>query len=448
MMGATPPDQNALFYDFCLDQHVPENHLLRKLDRFLDFIDLRTHLEPYYSQTGRPSIDPELMVRMLLIGYCYGIRSERRLCEEVSLNLAYRWFCKLGLEKAIPNHSTFSKNRHGRFRDSEVIRLLFNTVFARCIDEGLVEAEGFAIDASYIRADAARQNFVHSPVDWTLENTERSAVAEYLQLLDEHSELNRGQNSVSKSNSMCQWSGAKGSANFFYSTNYMIDVSKNIIVDVEATPSTIALEVRATKTMLDRIADTHKLKPRKLMADTAYGAAFNLGYLVDEVGVEPHIPVRSQLRDREGIFSVSDFDWNSEADEYTCPGQKRLKSRQRLLHTGQSTVTKADTIIYRSRQADCRDCPLKEQCCPNTSFRKITRSIHEAARDVARHITASDEYENISRNERKKVEVLFAHIKTHLNFNRLRLRGLKSANDEFLMVDTVQNLKKMAQLCV
>ena len=210
MMGATPPDQNALFYDFCLDQHVPENHLLRKLDRFLDFIDLRTHLEPYYSQTGRPSIDPELMVRMLLIGYCYGIRSERRLCEEVSLNLAYRWFCKLGLEKAIPNHSTFSKNRHGRFRDSEVIRLLFNTVFARCIDEGLVEAEGFAIDASYIRADAARQNFVHSPVDWTLENTERSAVAEYLQLLDGHSELNRGQNSVSKSNSMCQWSGAKG----------------------------------------------------------------------------------------------------------------------------------------------------------------------------------------------------------------------------------------------
>lgn len=326
--------------------------------------------------------------------------------------------------------------------------MLFNTVVARCIDEGLVEAEGFAIDASYIRADAARQNFVHSPVDRTLENTERSAVAEYLQLLDEHSELNRGQNSVSKSDSMCQWSGAKGSANFFYSTNYMIDVSKNIIVDVEATPSTIALEVRATKTMLDRIADTHKLKPRKLIADTAYGAAFNLGYLVDEVGVEPHIPVSSQLRDREGIFSVSDFDWNSEADEYTCPGQKRLKSRQRLLHTGQSTVTKADTIIYRSRKADCRDCPLKEQCCPNTSFRKITRSIHEAARDVARHITASDEYENISRNERKKVEVLFAHIKTHLNFNRLRLRVLKSANDELLMVDTVQNLKKMAQLCV
>ena len=184
------------------------------------------------------------------------------------------------------------------------------------------------------------------------------------------------------------------------------------------------------------------------MADTAYGASFNLGYLVDEVGVEPHIPVRSQLRDREGIFSVSDFDWNSEADEYTCPDQKKFKSRQRFSQTGQSAVTKADTIIYRSRQADCRGCSLKEQCCPNTSFRKIARSIHEAARDVARGITASDEYENISRNQRKKVEVLFAHMKTHLNFNRLRLRGLKCANDEFLMVATVQNLKKMAKLCV
>lgn len=118
MMGQQPPQQNALFYDFCLERHIPSNHLLRHIDSFLDFSEIRKHLESFYSHTGRPSIDPELMIRMLLIGYCYGIQSERRLCEEINFNLAYRWFCGLGLEEQLPDHSTFSKNRHGRFRES------------------------------------------------------------------------------------------------------------------------------------------------------------------------------------------------------------------------------------------------------------------------------------------------------------------------------------------
>src|SRR6202049_2062952 len=147
--------QEALFYEFSLEQHVPADHLLRSIDRFVDLSGIRTHLEPYYSEVGRPSIDPELMIRMLLAGYCYGIRSERRLCEEVHLNLAYRWFCRLGLDGDVPDHSTFSKNRHGRFRESDLLRRLFETVLHRCIDEGLVGGEGFAIDASLIQADAS-----------------------------------------------------------------------------------------------------------------------------------------------------------------------------------------------------------------------------------------------------------------------------------------------------
>src|SRR5207253_9784927 len=127
---------------------------LRSIDLFVDLSDVRSHLSPFYSCTGRPSIDPELLVRMLLVGYCYSIRAERRLCEEVHLNLAYRWFCRLGLDGEVPDHSTFSKNRHGRFRDSDLLRRLFETVLQRCIAEGLVGGEGFAVDASMIEADA------------------------------------------------------------------------------------------------------------------------------------------------------------------------------------------------------------------------------------------------------------------------------------------------------
>src|SRR5829696_6654443 len=159
MMGERRVDQGKLFYEFSLERHVPEGHLLRAVDRFVDLEGVRAHLAPFYSPIGRPSIDPELMIRMLLVGYCLGIRSERRLCEEVHLNLAYRWFCGLGLEGAVPDHSTFSKNRHGRFRDSDLLRRLFETTVKRCIDEGLVGGDGFAVDASLIRAEANRQRF-------------------------------------------------------------------------------------------------------------------------------------------------------------------------------------------------------------------------------------------------------------------------------------------------
>ena len=168
MMGQLAADQNALFYDFNLEQRIPDNHLLRKIDQFLDIDQIRLHLHSFYSHTGRPSVDPELMIRMLLIGYCYGIRSERRLCEEIDFNLAYRWFCRLGLEDEIPNHSTFSKNRHGRYRDSDIFRFVFETVVQRCIEESLVKAEGFAIDGSLLQADVSRQNAVrkNKVINW------------------------------------------------------------------------------------------------------------------------------------------------------------------------------------------------------------------------------------------------------------------------------------------
>jgi transposase len=178
--------QDQLFYAFNLKDHVPHDHLLRSVDRFLDLGELRQHLAAFYSHTGRLSIDPELMIRMLVIGYCLGIRSERRLCEEVHLNLAYRWFCRLGLEDRVPDHSTFSKNRHGRFRQSDALRFVFETVLRRCMTEGLVQGEGFAVDASIIKADANRaRNVPASDVAQWRQGTQcNRAVREYLDALD------------------------------------------------------------------------------------------------------------------------------------------------------------------------------------------------------------------------------------------------------------------------
>ena len=187
MMGEQRDNQQRLFYSFNLDEHVPADHLLRGINEFLDLSDLRSYLAPFYSHTGRPSIDPELMIRMLIVGYCFGIRSERRLCEEVHLNLAYRWFCRLGLEDAVPEHSTFSKNRHGRFRESDAFRHVFETVLQRCMSEGLVGAEGFAIDASVVKADAARASgMAGAAIDKVAYGPAQAsrAVREYLEGID------------------------------------------------------------------------------------------------------------------------------------------------------------------------------------------------------------------------------------------------------------------------
>src|SRR5678815_1064237 len=212
MMGQQGGGQDRLFYCFNLDEHVPQDHLLRGIDQFLDLSNLRRHLAGHYSNTGRPSIDPELMIRMLVIGYCFGIRSERRLCEEVHLNLAYRWFCRLGLDGDVPDHSTFSKNRHGRFRDSDLLRRLFETVLRRCLDEGLVGGENFAVDASLIKADANRQKGIEGDKGLPPQAAGR-AIDEYLAVLDDAAFGAATQvipKFISPADPAARWTGAHG----------------------------------------------------------------------------------------------------------------------------------------------------------------------------------------------------------------------------------------------
>jgi transposase len=446
MMGRKRGGQKPLFYAFNLDDHVPVDHLLRGIDRCLDLGELRRHLAPFYSHTGRPSVDPELMVRMLIVGYSFGIRSERRLCEEVHLNLGYRWFCRLGLEEAVPDHSTFSKNRHGRFRESEAFRQVFETVVERCMKEGLVGGEGFAIDASVIKADANRSRSAarEATEDWRDPRRATRAVREYLAALDVQAQPVTAPASISPTDPGARWTAVDGPAFYAYSTNYLVDVQAGIIVDVEATPALRTDEVNSARTMLERVEERFDLKPTRLIGDMAYGAAPMLGWLVEEKKIAPHIPVLDRTQRDDETLSSSGFQWDGQADEYRCPQGKLLKKQRRTFKNLRTHITKAGTIIYRASQADCASCPLKARCCPNTPMRKIARSVHESAREVARDIAKTDAYKQ-SRKDRKKVEMLFAHLKRILKLDRLRLRGPSGASDEFLLAAIAQNLRRMAK---
>ncbi len=447
MMGERRVVQEQLFYGFSLERHVPADHLLRKIDRFVDLSDVRAHLEPFYSETGRPSIDPDLMMRMLIVGYCFGVRSERRLCEEVHLNLAYRWFCRLGLDGDVPDHSTFSKNRHGRFRESDLFRKLFETVVARCMKERLVGGEAFAVDASMIVADAHRRRGVAKVGD--LDPTSSRAVAEYLSVLDDAAfgaATPVEPKAISPVDPAARYTAAaEGPAVFAYSDNYLIDVKHAVIMDVEATTAIRQAEVRAAKGMLDRTVETFGVMPSRLIGDAGYGSAEMLGWLVEERGIEPHVKVFDKSERTDGTFSRSAFAYDPQADFYVCPAGKQLHKRRRVFSALRSDAAKDGAIRYRASKFDCEACALKPQCCPKEPARKVVRSIHEAARDKARAIAQTPAYV-VSRRERKKVEMLFAHLKRILRMERLRLRGPNGAKDEFLLAATVQNLRKLAKI--
>ena len=441
MMGPAVGQQDRLFYEFNLEDVIPANHLLRRIDAVLDLSWLRAELAPLYSHTGCPSIDPELMIRMLLVGYCYSIRSERRLCQEVELNLAYRWFCRLGLEDQVPNHSTFSVNRHGRFRDGDVFRHVFDRIVRQCMDKGLVKGEGFAVDASVIEADASRfQRVKGSEVDWSEEQLARRAIKDYVEALEgENAPINpeRKPKSMSPTDPAAAWTiRGRNKIMFGYSLNYLIDMENAVILDVEATPTRISKEVIATETMIERTEDKFGLKPDYIAGDVAYGTGKMLGWLRGKQ-IKPHIPVWDKGKRDDGTLSRDDFTFDKDGDVYVCPKGKLLKT------TG--TVHDGKTLLYRSSKHDCDPCPLKPNCCPNTPSRKIPRDINEDARDYTRSLMGSEAYIQSGLN-RKKIERLFGEAKRNLAMTRLRLRGLSGAKDEFLLTATVQNLKRLAKL--
>jgi transposase len=443
MMGRLEQHQGQFFYSFCLDEVVPADHRVREIAGVLDLSWVYAELDPYYSPLGRPSIDPVLMLRMLIVGYVFAIRSERSLCREVQVNMAYRWFCGLSIEDQIPDHSAFSRARNERFRGSDIFRRVFERVVEACIAAGLVGGEGFAVDASLIAADANKQRSIPGS-EWKKTGdpkTASRAVREYLATLDDAafgaaSEVTP--KFVSPSDPAAQWTGAmRGPAFFAYADNYLIDVKFGVIVDVEASRAIRQAEVGAAKTMIDRTEERFGLKPERLAADTAYGSAAMLNWVVNEKKITPHIPVIDKSNREDGSLSRQDFTFDKDRNVYVCPQGKLLHTTGRI-HDG-------ETVLYRARTSDCGRCPLKSKCCPKAPERKIPRSIYEDARDAARALADTEAFER-SRQDRKRVEMLFAHLKRILRLNRLRLRGPCGAQDEFTLAAIAQNLRRLAKL--
>ena len=442
-MGRLNHDQEQFFYSFRLDEAVPADHPVRQIASVLDLYWVYSELAPFYPNVGRPSIDPALMIRMLIIGYVFAIRSERALCRDVQVNLAYRWFCGLSIEDKVPDHSAFSRARHERFRESDMLRRVFERVVEACIAAGLVSGEGFAVDASLIAADANKQRSI-AGTEWkkrSAPETASRAMREYLATLDDAafgaaSEVTP--KFVSPSDPAAQWTGAmRGPAFFAYADNYLIDVKFGVIVDVEASRAIRQAEVGAAKTMIERTEARFDLKPTYLAADTAYGSAETLNWIVNDKKIAPHIPVIDKSTREDGTLSRADFSFDKEHNVYVCPNGK-------LLHTT-GTIFEGTTLRYRASKLDCDGCALKMQCCPNTPARQIPRDIHEDARDVARALAKTEAFEQ-SRRNRKRVEMLFAHLKRILRLGRLRLRGPCGAKDEFTLAAIAQNLRRLAKL--
>jgi transposase len=454
MMGQREGGQRQFFYAFDLDKVVPADHLVRQIDAVLDLNWVHKELAPYYSHTGRPSIDPVLMIRMLIVGYVYALRSERRICAEVQVNLAYRWFCKLGIEDSIPDHSVFCRARHERFRESDALRQLFESVVAKCMAAGLVGGEGFSIDASLIKADAGNKKRVpgDQQIAWPKAEDASRAVREYLVALDvarddEESDRDDSGSSndgsrgkpakeVSLTDPQAAWVARKGTHPFFaYDANYLIDNKTGIIVDAEGTRANRAAEIAITETMIDRVKRRFDLRPQRLAGDSVYGAVRLLKALVDR-NITPHVPVWDKSARHDGTFSRADFVFDRERNVYICPGGAELTS------TG--NIDQGHIVYYRANKNDCSTCLLKPKCT-TAPMRKVTRDVNEDVRDRVRALANTEAFQQ-SRRERNKVEMRFAHMKRILKLDRLRLRGLSGAKDEVLLTAIAQNLRRFAKL--
>ena len=442
MVGRLNHDQEQLFYSFHLDESVPQDHSVRQIAAVLDLSWVHSELASFYPNIGRPSIDPALMIRMLLIGYVFAIRSERAICRELQVNLAYRWFCGLSIEDKIPDHSTFSRARHERFRYSDMFRRVFERVVQACMAAGLVGGEGFAVDASLIAADANKQRSIPGS-QWRKTRDSQGAsraMREYLATLDDAAFGAASKVTpkfISRSDPAAQWTGAmRGPAFFAYADNYLIDVKVGIIMDVEASRAIRQAEVGASKTMIERTEARFDIKPERIAADTAYGSGANLNWLVNKK-IAPHIPVIDKSKREDGTFSREDFTFDRERDIYTCPADKVLTTTRKIVNDEQ--------LLYRASKRDCDVCPFKLRCCPKQPARKIPRSIYEDARNVARALGKTKAFEQSGR-DRKRVEMLFAHLKRILRLGRLRLRGPHGAQDEFTLAAIAQNLRRLANL--
>lgn len=435
MMGHNTRSE-SLFYYFRLEDQVPENHLLRLIDRHIKFDFVRAKLKDSYSDMGRPSIDPELLLRILLVGYLYGLSSERKLVEELRMHLAWRWFTGLGFDQEIPHHSTFSKNRHGRFLESNLFRELFEEIVTRCVEAGFVKGEHMSVDGSFIQANADHHSRV--PREQLVEVAKvNRTVREYLAELEQENPVEPPvpqQDQVSTTDPDSTYATKGGPARLGYYNNYLVDNHSCVIVGVQATPARLSHESLAAREMIERYRECYGYLPQTLAADNTYGNGEMLQWLLDR-DIDPYIRVKECPMPTTDLYGIDQFTYVPEQNCYLCPAGKQLK------YIGINKRNR--THLYHATTKRCRGCPQKERCTRG-KYRVVQVHICEPARQRAYALAKTPGFA-ISQRARRKVEALFAELKNQIGLRRLRLRRMQFVREQFYLAATVQNLKRLVR---
>jgi transposase len=437
MMGRHDRSE-ALFYYFRLEDQVPETHLLRLIERHISFGFVREKLKESYSETGRPSIDPELLLRILLIGYLYGITSERKLVEELRMHLAWRWFTGLGFDQEIPHHSTFSKNRHGRFQESKLFEQLFEEIVARCLEAGLVRGDDLSVDGSFVEANASKESRI--PREQLAEAAQvNQTVRQYLVELEQQNPADEPvheQKLVSTTDPDATYATKGGTpARLGYYDNYLVDNHSCVIVGVQATAARMSQETVAAQDMLARFARWQGRDPESVVADATYGNGEFLQWLTER-GIKPYMRTRdSALRKNNPLYGPERFTFVPESNSYLCP------AGQPLNFVGLNVRNR--THAYIGSRKRCGACSQKAQCTTG-QYKYLAIHIHEPARQRARDLASTPGFASAQR-ERKKVEALFAELKNQIGLRRLRLRRLKFVREQFFLAAAAQNIKRLVR---
>jgi len=428
----------ALFYYFRLEDQVPENHLLRLIDKHISFDFVRERLRDSYSDTGRPSIDPELLLRILLIGYLYGITSERKLVEELRMHLAWRWFTGLSFDQEIPHHSTFSKNRHGRFQESKVFEQLFEQIVQQCVAVGLVEGKHLSVDGSFVEANAAKESRI--PREQLVEAAQvHYTLRQYLKELEQQNPVEEPvheQEQVSTTDPDSTYATKGGTpARLGYYDNYLVDNQSCVIVGVQGTAARMSQETVAAQDMLTHFSQWQGREPESVAADTTYGNGEFLQWLTDR-NITPYMRTRDSIhRKNSPFFGPEHFRYQPEHNRYICPAGQVLNYGGR--------VYRNRAFNYIGTRKRCGACTLKAQCT-SAPFRSLNIHQHEPARQRARELAKTPEFANAQR-QRKKVEALFAELKNQIGLRRLRLRRLKFVREQFFLAAAAQNIKRLVR---
>jgi transposase len=421
-----------------MEDQVPETHLLRLIEKHISFEFVRERLRSSYSESGRPSIDPELLLRILLIGYVYGITSERKLVEELRMHLAWRWFTGLGFDQEIPHHSTFSKNRHGRFQESKLFEELFEQIVLQCVEVGLVQGKHLSVDGSFVEANAAKESRI--PREQLAEAAQvNQTVRQYLAELEQQNpaeEHSHQQGQVSTTDPDATYATKGGTpARLGYYDNYLVDNHSCVIVGVQATAARMSQETVAAQDMLTRFTQWQGREPESVAADTTYGNGEFLQWLADR-SITPYMRTRDSIhRKNSPFYGPERFTYQPESNSYRCPAGERLN------YVGLNVRNRAHAYIGSGKR--CGACSQKAQCTSGR-YKYLAIHIDETARQRARELVNTPEFAKAQR-ERKKVEALFAELKNQIGLRRLRLRRLKFVREQFFLAAAAQNIKRLVR---